>query len=132
MPEPSNRLGFVYCNATKTTHIQVCAAAQRLNNKAQVVVVDSQVTVDKPELVCNKRVLCVEDGPTLTHGGMPFGAGYVAAMALGAEVVDPRPAFVGTLAETYRTYPTIGKLVPELPVGAPTPTCIPGAGDGLL
>lgn len=73
---------------------------------------DSRVHVDRPDLVRNKRVLCVEDGPTLTHGGMPFGAGFVAAKALGAaEVVDPRAAFVGTLADTYRIYPTIGKLV---------------------
>lgn len=96
--------------------------------------VDSQVRVDHPELVRNKRVLCVEDGPTLTHGGMPFGAGHVAAKALGATEVDPRPAFVGSLAETYRTYPTIGKLVRsgELVYRFATWFWCAGAGHGLL
>lgn len=77
-----------------------------------MVVVDSRVRVDRPDLVKNKRVVCIEDGPTLTHGGMPFGAGHVAATELGAaEIVDPRPSFVGSLADTYRMYPSIGKLV---------------------
>ncbi len=58
-------------------HHQIRAAACRLNPNAQVVEVNSEVVVDHPELVSGKRVLCVEDGPTLTHGGMPYGAGQV-------------------------------------------------------
>ncbi|MEE9162038.1 MAG: GTPase, partial [Candidatus Neomarinimicrobiota bacterium] len=64
------------------------------------------------------RVLVVEDGPTLTHGGMKFGAGVVAAEKYGArELVDPRPFAVGTIADTFQTYPEIGTLLPAMGYG---------------
>ncbi len=68
--------------------------------------------------VAGRRVLVVEDGPTITHGGMPFGAGTVAARAAGAaEVVDPRPYAVGSIADTYAKYPQIGPVLPAMGYG---------------
>ena len=84
------------------------------------VVVDaaSPLTIDKPELVRGKKVLVVEDGPTLTHGEMKIGAGTVAAMKCGAgELVDPREFAVGKLAETFKIYPNIGTLLPAMGYG---------------
>ncbi|MGD0711790.1 MAG: GTPase, partial [Bacteroidales bacterium] len=78
----------------------------------------SPLTVHNPELIRGKRVLVVEDGPTLTHGEMKLGAGTVAAMKFGAkELVDPRPFVVGKLAETFKIYPNIGKLMPAMGYG---------------
>ncbi|TNF40528.1 MAG: GTPase [Bacteroidetes bacterium] len=85
------------------------------------IVVDgaSPLTVDKPELIRGKRVLVVEDGPTLTHGHMKIGAGTVAAKKYGAAaLVDPRPYVVGRLAETFEIYPNIGTLLPAMGYGA--------------
>jgi len=84
------------------------------------VVVDgaSPLTIDKPELVRGKKVLVVEDGPTLTHGEMKLGAGTVAANKCGAgELVDPREYAVGKLAETFKIYPGIGTLLPAMGYG---------------
>ncbi|MBI9054072.1 MAG: hypothetical protein JEY96_09675 [Bacteroidales bacterium] len=84
------------------------------------VVVDgaSPLTIDKPELVRGKKVLVVEDGPTLTHGEMKIGAGTVAAKKCGAgELVDPREFAVGKLAETFKIYPNIGTLLPAMGYG---------------
>ena len=75
----------------------------------------SPVTVDKPELIKGKRVLVVEDGPTLTHGEMKFGAGTVAARQFGAaEFIDPRPFAVGEIKATFEKYPNIGVLLPAM------------------
>ncbi len=91
---------------------------QRVNPGAVVIDGASPITVDKPELIKGKRVLCVEDGPTLTHGHMKIGAGIVAARKFGAaELVDPRSAAVGKLAETFRIYPNIGTLLPAMGYG---------------
>jgi len=91
----------------------------KVNPKAIVVDAASPLTIDKPELVRGKRVLVVEDGPTLTHGEMKIGAGTVAARKCGAaELVDPRPYAVGKLAETFRIYPNIGTLLPAMGYGA--------------
>jgi predicted GTPase len=74
--------------------------------------------VANPEIIRGKRVLVIEDGPTLTHGEMKIGAGIVAAKRFGAkEIVDPRPFAVGKLAETYRIYPNVGKLLPAMGYG---------------
>jgi predicted GTPase len=82
---------------------------------AAVVEADLAITVDRPEAVRGKRVLVVEDGPTVTHGGMAYGAGTVAARRFGAgEVVDPRPFAVGTVAEAYGRYPHMGAVLPAL------------------
>ncbi len=91
---------------------------QRVNPNAVVIDGASPITVDKPELIKGKRVLCVEDGPTLTHGHMKIGAGIVAARKFGAaELVDPRSAAVGKLAETFKIYPNIGTLLPAMGYG---------------
>jgi predicted GTPase len=91
----------------------------KVNPKATVVDAASTLSVTNPELIKGKRVLVVEDGPTLTHGEMKIGAGVVAAIRFGAgEIVDPSPYAVGKLAETFRTYPGIGKVLPAMGYGA--------------
>ena len=90
----------------------------KVNPDAVVIDGASPLTVDKPELIKGKRVLVVEDGPTLTHGEMKIGAGIVAAQRHGAaETVDPRPYTVGKLSETFRIYPDIGALLPAMGYG---------------
>ena len=90
----------------------------RINPKAVVVDAASYLTVDRPELIRGRRVLVVEDGPTLTHGEMKIGAGTVAAGKFGAaELIDPRPYAVGKLQDTFRTYPGIGTLLPAMGYG---------------
>ena len=89
-----------------------------VNPSATVIEGASPVKVEEPDAIKGKRCLVVEDGPTLTHGGMKFGAGVVAAEKFGAsEIVDPRPWITGTIAETFETYPDIGKLLPAMGYG---------------
>jgi predicted GTPase len=91
---------------------------EKVNPKAIVVDGASPIKVDDPSLIRGKRVLVVEDGPTLTHGEMKLGAGIVAARKFGAsEIVDPRPYTVGKLSETFRIYPNIGALLPAMGYG---------------
>lgn len=91
---------------------------QYLNPDAVVIDAASPLTVEDPAVITGKRVLVVEDGPTLTHGGMKYGAGMVAAKRYGArDFVDPRPFAVGSIAETYKTYPDIGMLLPAMGYG---------------
>ncbi|PKP05072.1 MAG: GTPase [Bacteroidetes bacterium HGW-Bacteroidetes-6] len=91
---------------------------RKINPNAIIVDGASPLTVDKPELIKGKRVLVVEDGPTLTHGEMKIGAGTVAALKFGAgELVDPRKYAVGRLAETFQIYPNIGTLLPAMGYG---------------
>ena len=91
---------------------------RKVNPKAIVIDAASPISVDDPSLIKGKRVLVVEDGPTLTHGQMTIGAGTVAALKFGAlECVDPRPFIVGKLAETFNTYPGIGSLLPAMGYG---------------
>jgi len=76
---------------------------------------NSGITVEKPELIKGKRVLVVEDGPTLTHGGMAFGAGVIAAKKYGAkEVVDPRLHAIGSILEVYEKFPHLGAVLPAM------------------
>lgn len=83
-----------------------------------VIKAESKITVDNPDLVKGKRVLVVEDGPTLTHGEMKIGAGIIAAQRLGAsEIVDPRPFVVGKLAETFEIYPHLVEVLPAMGYG---------------
>ncbi len=87
--------------------------------QARVVEAASPIFVDGWEKIRGRRVLVVEDGPTLTHGGMKIGAGTVAARKYGAaDIVDPRPYLVGEMAETFRKYPEIGTLLPAMGYGA--------------
>jgi len=89
-----------------------------VNTDAIIIDAASPVTVDNPDMVRGKRVLVVEDGPTLTHGGMKFGAGVVAAMHYGArELIDPRPFAVGSIAETFEKYPDTGQVLPAMGYG---------------
>jgi len=97
---------------------QVRANIEKVNPKATVVEAVSTITVDKPEIIKGKRVLVVEDGPTMTHGEVTFGAGVLAARRFGAAaIVDPRPYAVGKLADTYKIYPNIGTLLPAMGYG---------------
>jgi len=94
---------------------RVEVAIREANPGAAVLKTNSVVTLEKGSAsIKGKRVLCIEDGPTLTHGGMTFGAGQVAALAAGAEIVDPRPHAVGSIRQTLRNYPHIGKLLPAM------------------
>ena len=86
-----------------------------VNPQATVIYAASPVRVDHPEIIRDKRVLVIEDGPTLTHGEMQIGAGIIAARQYGArKCVDPRPFVVGKLAETFQKYPKIGPLLPAM------------------
>jgi predicted GTPase len=98
---------------------RVVAAVGRMVPDATVIRAESPVALEGGGSLAGKRVLVVEDGPTLTHGGMPFGAGTVAARAAGAtDIVDPRPYAVGSIATTYATYPDTGTVLPAMGYGA--------------
>ncbi len=89
-----------------------------VNPAAVIIDAESPVTAVNPEVIKGKRVLCIEDGPTLTHGEMKFGAAVVAAHKYGAaEIVDPRPFTTGKLTSTFKKYPDIGKLLPAMGYG---------------
>jgi predicted GTPase len=92
-------------------------AVLRNNPGAELILANSPITVDQPELVRGKKVLVVEDGPTLTHGGMAYGAGVIAAERLGAELIDPRPYAVGSIKETFRKFGHLSKLLPAMGYG---------------
>ncbi len=96
----------------------VIKTAQEINPGATIIKADSVLTVEDPSLIENKKVLVVEDGPTLTHGEMKYGAGVVAAQRGGAsEIIDPRPYVVGRIADTFEKYPNIGTLLPAMGYG---------------
>ena len=91
---------------------------QEQNPRAVIIEANSPISVEKPEAIKGKRVLVIEDGPTLTHGEMKYGAGTIAAQQFGAaEVIDPRPFVTGTIAETFKEYPFIGTLLPAMGYG---------------
>ncbi len=97
---------------------QVRESIEKVNPTAIVVDAASPIAVDNASLIKGKRVLVVEDGPTLTHGEMKIGAGTVAAQKFGAaELIDPRPYTVGKLKETFEIYPNIGVLLPAMGYG---------------
>ena len=90
-----------------------------VNPQARIVEAASPIFVDDPTAIEGQRVLVIEDGPTLTHGGMAYGAGVVAARRFGArELVDPRPYAVASIRQTYEEYPQIGPLLPAMGYGA--------------
>lgn len=94
---------------------QVTDSAHQINPTATLVRGASPVQLDDPEAVRGKRVLVVEDGPTITHGGMPYGAGYVAAtVAQATEIIDPRSYAVEEIADVYRNYPHISAVLPAV------------------
>jgi predicted GTPase len=87
---------------------------KEINPDIVLVEAASPITIDKAELIRGRRVLIIEDGPTLTHGGMSFGAGTIAAKNLDAEIVDPRPYAIGSIEKAYKDYPHLGKVLPAL------------------
>jgi len=90
----------------------------RVNPKAKIIDAASPIRIEDTSVIAGKKVLVVEDGPTLTHGEMKFGAGIVAARRFGAaEIVDPRPFLKGTLVDTFKKYPEIGTLLPAMGYG---------------
>ncbi|MDA0680140.1 MAG: GTPase [Proteobacteria bacterium] len=92
--------------------------AKKINPGATIVYRDSLLDIPDPDAITGKRVLAIEDGPTTTHGGMPFGAGVLAAKRNGAaELVDPRPWAVGEIASTFEKYPDTGSLLPAMGYG---------------
>lgn len=110
-----NKIG----SANKENIETVAANVSKVNPAAAVIYRDSTLDVPDPELIKGKRVLAIEDGPTTTHGGVPFGAASLAATRHGAaELVDPRPWAVGEIAETFDRYPQVGPLLPAMGYGA--------------
>jgi predicted GTPase len=98
--------------------IRLRESLRKLNPSAIQIEAASPLFVDNPEAIQGKRVLVVEDGPTLTHGEMAYGAGYVAARRFGAaEIVDPRPFAVNSIAATYEKYPKTGPILPAMGYG---------------
>jgi len=92
--------------------------ARRVNPSATVLLRESPLDIPDPDAIEGKRALVIEDGPTTTHGGMPYGAGIMAATGSGVgELVDPRPYAVGEIAETFEKYPDIGDLLPAMGYG---------------
>ncbi len=103
-------------DTAKPDHVEeTISNVKKLNPEATVIKAASPLTVENPELIRDKRVLVVEDGPTLTHGGMSYGVGIIAARKYAAkEIVDPRPYAVGSIREVFRNYPQIGSLLPAM------------------
>ncbi|MDI9440755.1 MAG: GTPase [Firmicutes bacterium] len=101
-------------------NIELVRSNTRMANPTAVIIDGaSPIKVDNPEVIRGKRVLIVEDGPTLTHGDMSMGAGTLAAQKYGAaEIIDPRPYAVRSLAETYKLYPHLGAVLPAMGYGA--------------
>jgi predicted GTPase len=91
---------------------------KRVNPNATILEASSPITVDKPELIRGKRVLVIEDGPTLTHGNMPYGAATIVAKNFAAmEIVDPKPYAVGSIKETFEKYANLGPILPAVGYG---------------
>jgi predicted GTPase len=98
--------------------LTVMDSVQELRPEATIVEAASPIFVDDPTAIKGKRVLVIEDGPTLTHGEMTYGAGVVAANRFGAaEIIDPRPFAVRSIADTYAKYPNTGKVLPAMGYG---------------
>ncbi len=91
---------------------KVIENVRKVNPRAKIALADMEVTVDKPEVIKGKRVVVIEDSPTVTHGGAPYAAGYVAARKYGAEIVNPKPHAVGIIKKMYEEYPHMGPVVP--------------------
>ncbi len=105
-------------SADEKNILTVMNNVRSVNPTATIIEGASPLIVGKPEIIKGKRVLVIEDGPTLTHGEMKYGAGTVAAQKLGAsEIVDPRPYTVGTITDTFKKYPDIGILLPAMGYG---------------
>ncbi len=93
---------------------EVLSNVRKVNPKAKVIMAAVPFIVDKPNLVSGKRVVVVEDGPTVTHGEMGYGAGYLISKRLGAEIVDPRPYVTGSYKEVYEKYTHLREVLPAV------------------
>jgi predicted GTPase len=93
---------------------RVIDEARAANPRAAIVRGASPVRLDDPAAVRGRRVLVVEDGPTITHGGMPYGAGFVAVATCGATIVDPRASAAPAVREVYARHPHIGRVLPAV------------------
>ncbi len=112
----------IIINKTDTANYDAVLAVRenlvKINPSAMIVEAASPIFVADPEAIRGKRVLVVEDGPTLTHGGMKYGAGWIAARRFGAkEIIDPRPFAVKSIADTYKKYPATGRILPAMGYG---------------
>jgi predicted GTPase len=102
-------------DAAPSTDVQVLERELRsINSRASIVRAASPIQLDDPTTVTGKRALVIEDGPTITHGGMPYGAGYVAATAAGAKIVDPRLSAASVFQQIFASYPHIANVLPAL------------------
>lgn len=113
------RAQLVVINKANTVVRAVCDALERkiraLNTSAAVIRTDSQLRVSQPDRIRGRSVLVIEDGPSITHGGLPSGAGHAAALQFGArEIIDPRPFAAGSLGETFAAYPHMGRVLPAM------------------
>ena len=112
------RADVILVNKANTAEASVVAdlvaRAKCINPTAEVICGSSTVSIEDGDALKGKRVVLIEDGPTLTHGEMPYGAGKVAAEKYGAVVVDPRPTAVGSIATCYEKFPHLGKLIPAM------------------
>jgi predicted GTPase len=113
------RASVVVINKSNTVVRSVCDRLEEtirfVNPHAAVIRTASEIRLSDPESVAGKRVLVIEDGPSVTHGGLASGAGYAAALQFGArEICDPRPAAAGTLEETFRAYPHLSRVLPAM------------------
>jgi predicted GTPase len=99
--------------ASKESVERIVRNVREINSRAHIVKADLEVELVEPVSIAGKRVVVVEDSPTVTHGGAPYGAGYVAAQKYGAIVVDPKPYAVGIIRKMYEEYPHMGPVVPS-------------------
>jgi predicted GTPase len=109
----------IIINKVETAHpesIEIVKKNIEIANPGAIVIeAASPIHVEKPDTIRGKRVLVVEDGPTLTHGGMAYGAGTIAAKKFGAtEIIDPRPYAVGTITATFNKYTHLSKVLPAM------------------
>src|SRR5208282_5825104 len=101
-------------NASADALAAIRRNAAQFNPAATLIEADLEITIESKLELAGKRVIVVEDGPTVTHGGMASGAGTVVASEGRAQILDPRPFAVGTIAEAYTQYPHLGMVVPAL------------------
>jgi len=97
----------------KKVHL-VMENIKKYNPKATVIKANSKIFVNEIDVIRNKKVIVIEDGPTLTHGGMAYGAGYFAAKKYGCQIIDPRPYAIGSLKEMYKKFTHLGKVLPAM------------------
>jgi len=109
---------LVIINKSKTAKKQdietVKYNIRKVNQKAKIIYTASEIVVEYPEMIQNKKVLVVEDGPTLTHGQMSYGAGYIAAKKSKCNIIDPRKYAVGSIKKVFERFPNLGKVLPAM------------------